>query len=97
MADPAERAENAVSILMRLVISLALPMWGLAMLLLGIGHRSPWWIGCGLATGAIGLLFFVGSPLTDPIFQGPASVAGSYVRFIVSLSRDILAIDNADL
>ncbi|HXN84745.1 MAG TPA: hypothetical protein VN867_01685 [Candidatus Binataceae bacterium] len=69
MADPAERAENAVSILMRLVISLALPMWGLAMLLLGLHNRSPWWIGCGLATGAIGLLFFVGSPLTDPIFK----------------------------
>jgi hypothetical protein len=69
MADPAERAENAVSILMRLLISFALPMWGLAMLLLGIRNRSPWWIGCGLATGVIGLLFFVGSPLTDPIFK----------------------------
>ena len=69
MAEPAERAENAVSILMRLLISFALPMWGLAMLLLGIRNRSPWWIGCGLATGAIGLLFFVGSPLTDPIFK----------------------------
>lgn len=69
MADPAERAEQAVSVLMRLLISLALPIWGLAMLVLGIMDRSPWWIGCGLAVGAVGLLFLVGSPLTDPIFK----------------------------
>ena len=69
MADPAERAEYAVSVLMRLLVSLALPVWGLVMLIIGIMYVSGWWIGCGLVVGAIGLLFFVGSPLTDPIFK----------------------------
>ena len=69
MADPAERAEYAVSVLMRLLVSLALPVWGLVMLIIGITYVSGWWIGCGLVVSAIGLLFFVGSPLTDPIFK----------------------------
>jgi hypothetical protein len=69
MADPAERAEYAVSVLMRLLVSLALPVWGLVMLIIGIVHVSGWWIGCGLVVGAIGLLFLVGSPLTDPVFK----------------------------
>jgi len=54
---------------MRLLISLAMPAWGLVMLVLGVINRSPWWIGCGLAVGVIGLLFFVGSPLTNPLFK----------------------------
>lgn len=69
MADPAERAERAVSTLMRLLISLVMPLWALAMLILGIRNMSGWWIGCGLVVGAIAMLFFVGSPLTDPIFK----------------------------
>ncbi len=69
MADPQERAERAISNLMRLGISLVMPLWALAMLVLGIRNMSGWWIGCGLVVGALGLLFFVGSPLTDPIFK----------------------------
>jgi hypothetical protein len=69
MADPRERAEYAASIVMRLLVSLALPAWGLVMLVIGIRNFSGWWIGCGLVVGAIGLLFMVGSPLTDPIFK----------------------------
>jgi hypothetical protein len=69
MADPRERAEYAASIVMRLLVSLALPVWGLVMLVIGIRNFSGWWIGCGLVVGAIGLLFMVGSPLTDPIFK----------------------------
>ena len=69
MADPAERAERAVSTLMRLEISLVMPLWALAMLILGIRNMSGWWIGSGLVVGAIAMLFFVGSPLTDPIFK----------------------------
>ena len=69
MADPAERAERAISTLMRLAISLVMPLWALAMLILGIRNQSGWWIGCGLVVGGIAMLFFVGSPLTDPIFK----------------------------
>lgn len=67
--DPQERAEHAASIVMRFLVSLALPVWGLVMLVLGITYVSGWWIGCGVVVGAIGILFLVGSPITDPIFK----------------------------
>lgn len=69
MADTQERAERAVSMLMRLGISIVMPLWGLAMLILGIRNMSGWWIIFGLIVGGLGTLFFVGSPLTDPIFK----------------------------
>jgi hypothetical protein len=69
MADPQERAERAVSMLMRLGISIVMPLWALAMLILGLEYRSGWWIIFGLVVGGLGALFFVGSPLTDPIFK----------------------------
>jgi hypothetical protein len=66
MDDRAEQAEHAISALMRFVVSLILPIWALAMLVLGIEYRSLWWLGCGLAVGAVGLLFMVGNPLAAP-------------------------------
>jgi hypothetical protein len=64
-----ERAERAVNFLMRLGVSLMLPLWGLAMLVLGLEWRSAWWIGCGLGVGAIGLLMLAGSPLAAGFFR----------------------------
>jgi hypothetical protein len=61
--DRQEQAEHAMSALMRFGISLIIPVWALAMLVLGLEYRSLWWIGCGLVVGAIGLLFMVGNPL----------------------------------
>lgn len=61
--DRQEQAEHAMSVLMRFVVSLILPLWALIMLGLGLEYRSWWWIGCGLAVGAIGLLLLVGNPL----------------------------------
>jgi len=69
MADPQERAERAVSMLMRLGISMVMPLWALAMLILGLRDQSGWRILFGLIVGGLGGLFFVGSPLTDPIFK----------------------------
>lgn len=63
MADRAEQAEHAISALMRFGVSLLLPLWGLVMLALGVEYGSLWWIGCGLAVGAVGLLLLVGNPL----------------------------------
>lgn len=60
-----EKAEKAVSFLMRLGVSLVLPLWGLAMLVLGIEWSSGWWIGCGVVVGGTGLLMLAGSPLLD--------------------------------
>ena len=69
MADRAEQAERAISALMRFVVSLIIPIWALAMLALGVEYRSIWWLGCGLAVGAIGLLFMVGNPLAQPVLD----------------------------
>jgi hypothetical protein len=69
MADRAEQAEHAISALMRFVVSLILPIWAFAMLALGVEYRSLWWLGCGLAVGAIGLLFMVGNPLAKSVLD----------------------------
>jgi hypothetical protein len=69
MADRAEQAEHAMSVLMRFVVSLIIPLWALAMLALGVEYRSPWWLGCGLAVGAVGLLLLVGNPLAGAVLD----------------------------
>jgi TRAP-type mannitol/chloroaromatic compound transport system permease large subunit len=69
MADPAEQAEHAISALMRFVVSLIIPIWALAMLVLGLEYRSLWWLGCGVAVGAVGLLLLVGNPLAAPVLD----------------------------
>ncbi|MFZ0678453.1 hypothetical protein [Candidatus Binatus sp.] len=69
MADPTEQAEHAISALMRFIVSLIIPIWALGMLALGIEYRSIWWLGCGLAVGAVGLLFMVGNPLAKPVLD----------------------------
>jgi hypothetical protein len=69
MADRTEQAEHAISALMRFVVSLIIPIWALAMLALGLEYRSLWWLGCGVAVGAIGLLFMVGNPLAEPVLD----------------------------
>jgi len=68
VADQIERAERAVSTLIRLGISAILPLWALVMVILGAEHRSLWWLGTGLVVGAIGVLFMAGSPIADLIY-----------------------------
>ncbi len=63
MTNSTERAEAAVSFLARTGVSLALPAWGLAMLLAGVARGSPWWAACGVVVGAIGIVMAVGNPL----------------------------------
>jgi hypothetical protein len=69
MADRAEQAEHAISALMRFGVSLIIPLWALAMLALGVEYRSIWWLGCGVAVGAVGLLLLVGNPLAGPVLD----------------------------
>ncbi|HVA81079.1 MAG TPA: hypothetical protein VNF29_09145 [Candidatus Binataceae bacterium] len=69
MADQIEKAERAMSVLMRLAICAILPLWALAMIVLGLEYRSIWWIGTGLVVGAIGVLMLAGSPLADLIMK----------------------------
>jgi hypothetical protein len=61
--------EVAMSLLMRLLVSLALPAWGIVMILLGVRNGSAWWIGTGAVVLGVGGVMFVGSPLADPIFD----------------------------
>ena len=68
MADQVERAERAVSALVRLGISAILPIWALLMIVLGAEYRSLWWLGTGLVVGAIGGLFLAGSPIANLIY-----------------------------
>ena len=68
MADQIERAERAVSTLIRLGISAILPLWALVMVILGAEYRSLWWLGTGLVVGAIGLLFLAGSPIANLLY-----------------------------
>ena len=68
MADQVERAERAVSALIRFGISAILPVWALLMIVLGAEYRSLWWLGTGLVVGAIGVLFLAGSPIANLIF-----------------------------
>lgn len=68
MADQVERAERAVSALIRFGISAILPVWALLMIVLGVEYRSPWWLGTGLVVGAIGVLFLAGSPIANLIY-----------------------------
>ena len=63
--DRQEQAEHAMSALMRFGVSLIIPIWALATLVLGVEYRSIWWLGCGVAVGGVGLLLLVGNPLAS--------------------------------
>ncbi len=69
MADPVEHAERAISALMRFAVSLIIPLWAIAMVALGVEYRSVWWLGCGLAVGAVGLVLLAGNPLAGPVLD----------------------------
>lgn len=60
-----EKLEVLVDFMLRMAVSLALPVWGAVMIGLGAAWRSPWWAGCGAVVFAIGLLLAVGNPLAD--------------------------------
>ena len=69
--DSQEKIEATVSFVARMVISLVLPVWGLAMLILGVAWASPWWIICGAVTAGIGLILAVGNPYVWPLVSEP--------------------------
>jgi hypothetical protein len=51
---------------MRQLVSLILPAWGLAMIVLGSRSAAGWWIATGVVVLAIGAIFFVGSSMITP-------------------------------
>ena len=62
--------EKAVSFVLRLAVSLLLPGWGLAMIVMGAMWGMFWWIATGVVVLAIGVVFFAGSPLVTPYLGG---------------------------
>ncbi|HLH78169.1 MAG TPA: hypothetical protein VKV28_15300 [Candidatus Binataceae bacterium] len=59
------RAQLLASFALRMLISLALPVWGVVMIGLGVVWASGWWGGCGVAVLGVGLLLALGNPLAD--------------------------------
>jgi len=62
--------ERGVSFVLRLVVSLLLPLWGLVMIVLGVKWAMGWWIVTGVAVLAIGVVFFAGSSIVSPLLGG---------------------------
>jgi hypothetical protein len=63
-------SERTIGFLMRLLVSLVLPAWGLAMIVIGAMRGSGWWVATGVAVLAIGVVFFAGSSLVSPFLGG---------------------------
>jgi hypothetical protein len=57
------KPSQMMSARMRLVVLLTISLAALAMLALGVGYRSIWWLGCGLLVGAVGLLLLFYNPI----------------------------------
>ena len=62
--------ERGVSFVLRLVVSLLPPLWGLMMIVLGAKWAMGWWIVTGVAVLAIGVVFFAGSSMVSPLLGG---------------------------
>jgi hypothetical protein len=63
MAGTVNRTQDTVGFIIRFLVSLILPAWGIALIVLGAEYGLGWWIASGVAIGAAGVVIFVGSPL----------------------------------
>lgn len=68
--EGSSQIERTVSFALRLMVSLLLPGWGLAMIVLGLMWGMFWWIATGVVVLAIGVVFFAGSSLITPYLGG---------------------------
>jgi hypothetical protein len=50
---------------MRTIIAVILPLWAVAMIVMGVEGGSIWWILVGLVVGGVSLLMLAGGPLAD--------------------------------
>ena len=65
MASRVQESQTTASLVMRLIVSLILPLWGLIILALGIRHLYLWWILTGGAILVVGAISFIGTPFVD--------------------------------
>ena len=68
--EGSSKAERVASFIIRLVVWLLLPVWGLVMIVLGVTWGMGWWIATGLVVLAIGVVLFAGSSLATPFLGG---------------------------
>ncbi len=68
--EGSSKAERMASFIIRLVVSLLLPVWGLIMIVLGVTWGMGSWIATGLMVLAIGVVLFAGSSLVTPFLGG---------------------------
>jgi uncharacterized membrane protein YccC len=53
--------------LMNFVVSLVLPLWGIAVTYVGLHRLAMTWVGCGVAVLLVGLILMAGNPwVADP-------------------------------
>ncbi len=62
--------DRSVSFVLRLLVSLILPAWGLAMLAIGIVWGMGWWIATGVAVIVVSIILFCGSSLVTSFLPG---------------------------
>ena len=65
MAGKADIVQESISWILRLVVSLILPLWGAVLVVIGLKYGSAWWIASGIAIAAVGAVTFIGAPLID--------------------------------
>ena len=70
--ERANTSEGAIGLVMRLLVSLALPVWGLATIGVGVADGNGWWTATGAVVLAIGVLLFAVSSLVSPVIGGRA-------------------------
>jgi hypothetical protein len=61
---------RTVSFVVRLLVGLLLPGWGLALIIMGLAAGMGWWIATGVVILAIGVVLFAGSSLVTPFLGG---------------------------
>ncbi len=55
--------EKSINAIIRLLVSLTIPAWGLTTLGLGLQTGSAWWIVSGAVIAVAGAIVLIGSPL----------------------------------
>ncbi|MGH8013787.1 MAG: hypothetical protein ACREQ4_14945 [Candidatus Binataceae bacterium] len=59
-----------VSRVVRFLVALLLPTWGIIMIVLGVMNGMGWWIATGAVVFIIGVILFGGSSLVSPFLGG---------------------------
>ncbi|MGH7932100.1 MAG: hypothetical protein ACREQN_02925 [Candidatus Binataceae bacterium] len=62
--------EITASRIIRFIVALLMPAWGIIMIVIGAIYGEGWWIATGAVVLAIGVVLFAGSSLVTPFLGG---------------------------